>query len=359
MNFIDRANQYLEKFQKIPVTEKIFFVQHLRVMIRSGVSLSGALKVLSAQTTNKRFHTVLTDIKDGVEKGNTFADSIEKYNDIFGSLFISMIRAGEVSGKLEEVLNQLFVQIKKDHEIKSKVKGALIYPIVVLFAMAIIGIFMMVFVVPSLADVFTESAIELPLPTRILMGMSNFVVNNGILLVFIIIALVWGFIFAIKQPKGKYYFDLILLKLPIFGKIIKKINLARFSRTLSSLLKTDIAITKTLKITSEILGNSIYKSACLEAANKVTMGIPIAKTLRDNPSIFPPVVTEIITVGEETGSLDDVLDEMAGFYEEEIDQTMKNLPSIIEPVLILFLGIGVAMMALAIIMPIYSLGDAI
>jgi len=359
MGGFDDVNKFLEKFQRVPVTEKIFFVQHLRVMIRSGVSLSSALNVLSAQSSNKRFKTVLTDIKNNVEKGNAFSDSIKKHKKVFGDLFVSMIKAGEMGGKLEEVLNQLFVQMKKDHEIKSKVRGAMIYPAVVLFAMVAIGILMMVFVVPKLAEVFAESATTLPLPTRILMASSDFVVNNGILIIIIITFLIGGFIYTIKTPKGKHYFDFFLLKLPVFGKIIKKINLARFSRTLSSLLKTDISITKTLNITSEILGNDIYKKVVLEAADKVTKGISIAKTLKEKEDIFPPVVTEIITVGEETGSLDDVLDEMAGFYEEEIDQTMKNLPSIIEPVLILFLGVGVALMAMAVIMPMYSLTDAI
>ena len=359
MEVLDNVNKFFERFQNVPVTEKIFFVQHLRVMIRAGVSLSSALNVLSAQSSNKRFKSVLTDIKNGVEKGNAFSDSIKKHTNIFGNLFVSMIKAGEMGGKLEEVLNQLFVQMKKDHEIQSKVRGAMIYPAVVLFAMVGIGILMMVFVVPKLAEVFAESATTLPLPTRILMASSGFIVNNGILLIIVAIFAVGGFIFTIKTPKGKYYFDYFLLKIPIIGKIIKKINLARFSRTLSSLLKTDISITKTLNITSEILGNEIYKKVTLEAADKVTKGISIAKTLKEETSIFPPVVTEIITVGEETGSLDDVLDEMAGFYEEEIDQTMKNLPSIIEPVLILFLGVGVALMALAVIMPMYSLTDAI
>lgn len=356
---MEKFNNVLEKIQKVPASEKIFFVQHLRVMIRSGVSLSGALNVLSEQTSNKKFKRVLADIKAGVEKGNPFSDSLKKHEKVFGNLFISMIQAGEVSGKLEEVLEQLFIQMKKDHDIKSKVKGAMIYPAVVLFAMVAIGIFMMVFIIPKLTDVFLEMDTELPITTKILIGTSNFMINNSFLLLILTVAFVSGFAYTIKTPKGKYYFDLILLKLPIFGKIIKKINLARFSRTLSSLLKTDISITKTLKITADVLGNAIYKKTSYEAAEKVVKGISIAETLKEASDIFPPVVTEIITVGEETGSLDDVLDEMAAFYEEEIDQTMKNLPSVIEPVLILLLGVGVALMALAIIMPMYSLGDAI
>jgi len=356
---LSSINNYLLKFQKIPPAEKIFFIQHLRVMIRAGVSLSGALNALSRQSENKRFKKILISVKDTVEKGNTFSEGLKKYPKVFGDLFINMIEAGEVSGKLEETLEQLFIQIKKDHEIKSKIKGAMIYPAVVLFAMVVIGILMLVFVIPKITEIFTETNTQLPLPTRILIGISDFILNNGVWIVLFLIFFTIGGVFALRNKKGKYYFHFILLRLPIVGKIIKKVNLARFSRTLSSLLKTDIPITKTLHITSRILGNVIYKDVAFAAAEKITKGVSIASTLKDRQDIFPPVVTEIITVGEETGSLDSVLTEMAEFYEEEVDQTMKNLPSIIEPVLILILGVGVALMAIAIIMPMYSLTEAI
>ncbi|NCF75344.1 MAG: hypothetical protein GWO87_02560 [Xanthomonadaceae bacterium] len=356
---INSINNFLLNLQKIPISEKIFFIQHLRVLIRSGVSLSSALNVLSQQSNNKKFRKILIDIKNNVEKGDTFSKSLKKHKKVFNDFFINMIQAGENSGKLEETLNQIFIQIKKDHDIKSKVKGAMIYPSVVLGAMIGIGALMIIFVIPKITSIFVESNIKLPLITRILIGISDFAINHGILVTILLTIFIIGFTYLIKTKKGKYYFHLTLLHLPIFGKIIKKINLARFARSLSSLLKTDIPIAKTLKMTSEILGNVIYKEAINEASEKVIEGISIAKTLKDKKFIFPPVVTEIILVGEETGSLDNVLIEMAEFYEEEIDQTMKNLPSIIEPVLILILGIGVALMAVAIIMPIYSLTEAI
>ncbi|MEA2088880.1 MAG: type II secretion system F family protein [Patescibacteria group bacterium] len=356
LNFI---NNFLLNLQKIPTSEKIFFIQHLRVLIRSGASLSSALNALSRQSDNKRFKKILIDIKDGVEKGDTFSKSLGKHKKVFNDFFINMVQAGETSGKLEEVLNQIFIQMKKDNEIKSKVKGAMIYPTIVLGAMVGIGTLMIVFVIPKITVIFVEAGIDLPIMTRILIGISDFAVNNGILVCVFLTMFITGFAYLIKTKKGKYYFHFTLLHLPIFGKIIKKINLARFARTLSSLLKTDIPIAKTLEMTSEILGNVIYKEIMMEASEKVTKGISIAKTFENKSFIFPPVVTEIIVIGEETGSLDNVLLEMAEFYEEEIDQTMKNLPAIIEPVLILVLGMGVALMAVAIIMPMYSLTDAI
>ncbi len=352
---IQEINQYLLKFQKIPEKEKIFFIQHLRVMIRSGMSLSRALNTLSKQTKNKRFQEILFDIRDNIEKGNSFAESLKKHSKIFGELFVNMINAGEISGKLEGTLNELFLQMKKDYEIKGKVKGAMIYPAVVLFAMVSIGIGMMVFVVPKLAGIFLQAGAELPLPTKILIATSDFLIHKSIFLILGLIFLVFGIKFFLKNENNKYYFHFFLLRIPILGKIIQKINLARLLRTLSSLLKTDIPIAKTLKISSKVLGNIPFRRSVNQAAEKVVKGISIADTLKNQNKLFPPVVTEMISVGEETGSLDDVLAEMASFYEEDVDQTMKNLPSIIEPVLILVLGVGVALMAIAIIMPMYKL----
>ena len=356
---LQSLNNYITRFQRIPLSEKLFFIQHLRLMMRAGVPLARALSTLSLQSGNKKFQLILTDLKNSIEKGNGFAESLKKYKKIFGELFINIIQAGEVSGKLEDALEQLFIQTKKDYEIRSKVRGAMIYPIIIVLAMIGIGGLMIIFIIPKITEIFQASGVELPLPTRILIGISDFAVAHKILTPSVIIILISGFFAAIRTKKGKLYFHIVLLRLPIFGKIIKKINLSRFCRTLHSMLMTDIPIMDSLKITSNVLGNVIYKQIIIEASEKVAKGINIADTLKKDPRIFPPVVTEMITIGEETGSLDNVLKEMAEFYEEEVNQTMKNLPAIIEPVLILILGVGVAGMALAVIMPMYSLTETI
>ncbi|MEA2065023.1 MAG: type II secretion system F family protein [Patescibacteria group bacterium] len=356
---LQSLDNYIIRFQRIPLSEKLFFVQHLRVMMRAGVPLARALSTLSLQSSNKRFQMILTDLKNRIEKGNGFAESLKKHKKIFGELFINIIKAGEVSGKLEDALEQLFIQTKKDYEIRSKVRGAMIYPIIIVLAMLSIGGLMIVFIIPKITQIFQASGVELPLPTRILIGVSDFVIMHKILAPSVIIILICGFFAAIRTEKGKLYFHIILLRLPIFSKILKKINLARFCRTLYSMLMTDIPIMSSLKITSDVLGNVIYKQIVLGASDKVAKGIGIADTLKKNPRVFPPVVTEMIAIGEETGSLDSVLKEMSEFYEEEVNQTMKNLPAIIEPILILILGVGVAGMALAVIMPMYSLTETI
>lgn len=354
---LQSLNNYLTRFQRIPLSEKLFFIQHLRVMMKAGVPLARALSTLSLQSSNKKFQLILADLKDNIEKGNGFAESLKKHKKIFGDLFINIIQAGEVSGKLEDALEQLFIQTKKDYEIRSKVRGAMIYPIIIVVAMLGIGGLMIIFIIPKITQIFETAGVELPLPTRILIGINDFISAHKILAPSVIMIFICGFFAAIRTAKGKLYFHIVLLRIPIFSKILKKINLARFCRTLHSMLMTDIPIMSSLKITSDVLGNVIYKQSVLEASEKVAKGINIADTLKKTPLIFPPVVTEMITIGEETGSLDNVLKEMAEFYEEEVNQTMKNLPAVIEPVLILILGIGVAGMALAVIMPMYSLTE--
>ena len=283
----------------------------------------------------------------------------EIHKKLFGELFINMIKAGEASGKLEDVMEQLFVQMKKDHEIIAKVRGAMIYPSIVVTLMLIIGTLVIVYVVPTISTVFLELNVELPLATRILIGISNLAVNYGIFFLIGLGISIAIFIRVIKTPQGKINLHRVLLKLPIVGPIIKKINIARFCRTLSSLLKTDIPIVQSFEITSKILGNMVYRNALIDSKEKIKKGISIQQSMQPYSDIFPPVVLQMISVGEETGSLDNILEESAIFYEEDVSQTMETLPSLIEPILMVVLGVGVGGMAVAVMMPLYSLSEAI
>lgn len=360
MSLKDKLKKIISRlFGHVSAAQKIFFVQQLGIMTKTGISMSVALSTLSEQTSNKRFSAVLADLNQEVEKGNALSAGMEKHQKIFGDLFINMIKSGEASGKLEEVLNQLFIQIKKDHALVSKVRGALIYPAVVITAMIGVGSFVVLYVIPNLTQVFTEINAPLPLPTRLLIGFSNVVSRYGLYcLAAVIISLIIAVRF-IASPRGKYLWHQALLKLPIVGAIIKKINLARFCRTLSSLLKTDIAIVKSFEITANVLSNQLYKQALKQAKEKVKKGEGVKASLSPYKKLIPPVVLQMINVGEETGSLANILEEAAQFYEDDIDRTMSNLPSIIEPILIVILGAGVAAMAVAIIMPMYSLSQQI
>ncbi|MEA1963328.1 MAG: type II secretion system F family protein [Patescibacteria group bacterium] len=358
-SIIEKINGFLLTLSCVPLKEKLFFVQHLGVMLKSGISLSIALKTLAKQTENKYFKKILTDTGEQVEKGKSFTEALTPHKKIFGELFVSMVEAGELSGKLEDVLSQLYLQMKKDHKLRSKIKGALTYPVIILIAMFGIGTFMIVFIIPKITDMFAEMDTELPLPTKILIGVSDAIVNNGLLSLAIFIIVVISFIKTIKTYKGKYIFQAMLLKMPIFSTIIKKINLARFARNISSLLKTDIMIIKTFQITANVLGNLHYREALLDMAQKIKQGGKLSEAIDSYPKLFTPVVAQMIAVGEETGELDNILVELAEFYEEEVDQVMENLPAIIEPLLILVLGFGVGGVAIAIIMPMYSITESI
>jgi len=352
-------DSFLQKFERIKLTEKIFFVNNLEVMMRSGFSIGKALNVIAEQTKSKKLANILHKLKKDVEGGQSFAEALKEHKKIFGELFINMIAAGEASGQLDEVLKKLKIQMKKDHTLISKVKGALTYPVIVVLAMIGVGVAMMVFVIPQLTTVFEESGAELPLITRILISLSDFIASNGLWLAIglaIIIILLFRFK---KTKKGQKIFHKINLKLPIFSPIVKKVNLARFSRSLHSLLKTDIPIVKSFEIIARVLGNIYYRQAINEAAEKLKKGISVKKSLEKYPDLFTPVVLQMISVGEESGNLDTITEEISNFYEEEVDQTMDNLSTIIEPVLMLLLGAGVAGMAAAIILPIYSLSESI
>jgi len=328
-------------------------------MVQTGISLGIALKTLAEQTVNKKFKAILADLQATVERGNLLSEGLEEHKIVFGELFVNMVRAGESSGKLEEVFKQLFVQMKKDHDIISKVKSAMIYPAVVVTAMVGVAIMVIIYVVPNLTAIFKEMGGTLPLATRVLIAISEFTLAYGI---FILIAVVVAIILLRKlilTPKSRFIVHTMILKTPIAGNIIKKINLARFCRTLSSLLKTDIAIVKSFEITSNILGNELYKRALLEGKEKIKKGKNVHDSLEAYSTLFPPVIMQMIAVGEETGAIDTILEQSAVFFEDEVDQIMKNLPAIIEPVLMLILGVGVGAMAVAIIMPMYSLAEQV
>lgn len=356
---LDKINNYLLSFSRVPLSEKLFFVRHLQVMLRAGISLSRALNTLALQTKNARLARAIKEIAETIEKGKSFTESLTQHKDIFGDLFISMIESGEISGHLEEVLGHLHTQLKKRYELISRVRGALIYPAVILLAILGVGAFMFIYVLPKIVEMFKDFETELPLPTQILITVSN-VLKDNTLIVFIVFAFFIALLVAAwKNKTSRVWLEKILLNLPVAGGIVKKINIAIFARSFSSLLKTNIMINRSLEITANILGNLHYKKAIKEINDQLKKGSQIQETISSYPKIFPPVVCGMISIGEETGELDSILEELSDFYESEIEKIMRDLPSLIEPVLILLLGLGVGGVAVAIIMPMYTLTQAI
>lgn len=357
--FVQRIDHWLERFQGVSLTEKAVFTQNLHIMIKSSIPLSQAMLTLSQQTRNRHFASMLRTMHDRIEKGETFSAVLGSYPKYFSEVFTSMIAAGESSGKLESILQELAKQLKKERILIGKVRGALIYPVIVTIAMVLIGIAMIIFVIPKISGIYAELGGKLPLPTRILIAVSDFVIHNGVLVTVGCIVLLFVFIRVLRTRAGRRAFDTVVLRLPIASTIVKKVSLARFARTLSSLLQTDIPIVQSFQIIKRTLGNVRYQDAMEDAAQALKKGIAVVEALRKHPALFPPLVTQMLSVGEQSGSLDELARDIADFYEEDVDETMSNFSAIIEPVLLLLLGLGVGGMAVAVLLPIYTLTEQV
>lgn len=352
---VSQMNSWFENLQKISLTDRTIFTQNLYIMVKSGIPLAQSLGTLSQQTKNKHFSRMLLAMKQDIERGDTFAKTLGTYTKYFSEVYVSMVAAGETSGKLDAILDQLAKQLKKERALLGKVRGAMFYPAIVTGAMVLIGAGMMVFVIPKIAAIYKETDAQLPLPTRVLIGMSDFLVQRG---VFVAAGLVVVYFIArriFKTTSGKKVLHNMYLHTPILGAITKKIHIARFARTLNSLLQTDIPIVQSFQIIERTLGNVYYREAMEDAATSLKKGTSVVEALRKRPKLFPPLVTQMISVGEESGKLDELADDIATFYEDDVDETMSNFSAIIEPVLILILGIAVGAMSIAIILPIYTL----
>lgn len=345
--------------KKVGLVDKMLFTRNLAVMLRSGLPFSRSLSILSEQTKSKYFAEVLKGIQVDVEKGTQLADSMAKYPKVFDNLFVSMVRVGDTGGNLEDVLGTLSNQLKKDHELTAKVKGAMTYPAVVICAMVGIGIIMMVFVFPKLMAMFADSGKELPLATRSLMFVSNSLINYGL---YILVALMIGGYFfrkSIKTPVGKRAFDGFLLKIPAIGPVIMKVNVARFCRTVSSMISSGVSIVQALDTVSGTLGNYLYSASAKDACLKVQKGLNLSQVISEYGTLYPSMMIHMIEVGEETGSVESTMKQVAEYYEEEVDQFTANLSSVIEPVLMLIMGGAVGLVAIALIQPMYSIMETV
>ena len=346
--------KFFDRFNSIPLSEKMVFARNLSVMVSSGLPLSKAIRNLTAQTSNKNFAKILGAIQNDLQAGGTLAEGLAKYPGIFDELFVNMIRVGEGSGSLEEILDILAVQLEKEHELISKVKGAFIYPAVILIAMVGIGILMMIFVVPTLTAVFKDLGSDLPASTVFIIGLSDFLKNNLLLSFLGLVSLGIFLKFYLATESGKRTMGFIFINTPAVSNIYIKMNSARFARILSSLLKSGVTIVESLSILSRTLTNFYYKNALEKATESIQKGEPLSKIIYEEKKIFPILVPQMLEVGEETGKTDVVMQKLADFYEDEVNQLTKNLSSIIEPVLMLIIGAAVGFFAVSMMQPMYS-----
>ncbi len=352
-------NERFISLQKVPATAKIFFLQNLSVMVKAGLPLANAIETLRIQTKNEKLKYILKSVSEEIKTGKALSECLTPHIRDFGEIFINMISAGESSGSLDSVLENLYLQTKKTHSLKTKIRNAMTYPTIIVMAMFGIGTFVIVYVLPNLTAMFTEMEAELPLPTKILIAISDFVQANGLILFPSLILSLMIFIKFISSGYGQKLWHNLIIKLPIIGEIIKKINTATIALNLSNLIQTDIALPEAIAITAKTLKHQGYRKALLETSEKIKKGQRIAEIFSEYPEIFSPIFLQMIAIGEETGSLDAVLKNLADFYQEEVEQTMETLPVIIEPLLMIIMGLGVAGLAMAVILPIYSLTQTI
>ncbi len=348
----------LGNFFRVPQIEIIMFAHHLSVMVKSGLSLSKSLSALERQTKNAKFAEVIKKTNSDVAKGTSFADALDAHPEVFDDLFVNMIRIGELSGSLDSTLSLLSEQMKKDYELRSKIKGAMTYPAVILTAMVAVGIVVMVYVIPKLTMIFQSMNVELPASTKFLIALSNLFLNHGVLILAALIFLAMSAKLFFRGKNSKFV-DMVILKLPIFGDISQKVNIARFARTTSSLIKGGVSISVALKTVSKTLSNYYYQESTRVAAERIEKGLRLKDSLEEFGDLYSPLVLQMIEVGEETGSLDDILLDLAKFYEDEVSETTKNLSTIIEPVLMIVMGIAVGFFAISIIQPMYSIADTV
>lgn len=344
---------------KVKPTDKIHFTKNLAVMIKAGLPLSRSLGILSRQTKNVKFKSVISSLEKDLNKGTSLSDSMSKFPKVFSALFVSMIRAGEESGSMSESLATIGHQIEKSYLLKKKIKGAMLYPSIVVGAMIIISILMLMFVVPTLTDTFKELDMELPKSTKFVIALSDFLAANAILSVGIIIAFISVIVYGVRTKMGKKIFEFSLLRLPVIGRIAKQSNTAQTTRTLSSLLSAGVGLVDALAITGDILQNSYYKKVIKAAGENVQKGGQLFSVFNERQDLYPILVGEMIEVGEETGKLSSMLINVAEFYESEVDMATKNISTIIEPILMVFMGASVGFFAVSMISPIYSLSSAI
>lgn len=348
------------KRKKIKPQEIVTFAKNLSSMLSAGISVSRALTVLGRQSKNKNFSEIFQKLNDSVNSGETLAQALSYYPDTFPDLFVSMVKAGEESGKLSYSLSVVAEQMEKSQNLSSKVKGAMIYPAVIVSVMLVIGVLLMVYMVPMLTETFRGLNIQLPLPTRIIISISDFLRSNILIFLAVVFALIFGATSWLKTKSGKNSFDYFVLHLPVIKEMSKEINAARTARTLASLISSGVSIVNAINITKDVIQNHYFKEILVLASKNVEMGEQLSVTLDNkNGDLYPVFVSEMLSVGEETGKIVEMLENIAGYYENAVDQKTKDLSTIIEPFLMILIGIVVGVFAIAMMLPTYSLVDAI
>jgi type II secretory pathway component PulF len=353
-----KANNILSFFEKVKPKDLVVFSRQFSVLISANVAIVQSLKILVEQSVNMKLKMVISTIADDVDGGAKLSEALGKYPEYFSNFYTSVIRSGETSGKLDEVLNYLADEMEKDYDMTSKIKGAMIYPAFILTGMSAVGVLMMVYVMPKLTDVMLETNAELPVSTRILIATSHFLINYWWILIMILGGGFFAIKYFLKTEKGRNIYSYIKLHAPVFGNLFQKIYLVRFTRSMHTLIVGGVTIVESLRITAEVVDNATYRKLIEETAKEVEDGSPLSVVFSGSNEI-PKMVSQMLSVGEKTGRLDVILDKITDFYGREIDNIVANLMVLMEPIIMVVMGIGVGIMVAAVIMPMYSMANSI
>jgi len=343
---------------KVKQSDIILFCRQFSTMIDAGLPIIQCLEILYSQQENPTFKKMLKQIKESVESGSTFADSLKKYPKEFDDLFVNMIAAGETGGILDTILRRLSAYLEKAAKLKAQIKGAMTYPIITLIIAAVVVGVIMVFVIPVFEDMFKGLGGNLPTPTQIVVSMSRAIKSNIIYIIGGIIAFIFTFKRIYRSEKGKIVLDDIFLKMPVFGMLLRKAAVSRFTRTMGTMLSSGVSILDALEIVAKTSGNKTIEKAVYGVRSGISEGRTMAEPLNES-GVFPPMVCQMIAIGESTGALDAMLEKIADFYDEEVDQAVENMTAMIEPFMLVFLGVVIGGLVIAMYLPIFKMAGAI
>lgn len=340
----------------VPMKEKVVFMRQMATMISSGLPLNRALEIMVEQSANPMFKKVLVNVSTAVQSGKSLSVSFREQEDVFDSITLNLIEAGEESGNLEVILGKLATELEEKDSLNRKIKSAMIYPIIILIVILGVVLMMMFVLVPSMSDIYKDFGADLPIITKMIMAMSDFALNYWWAVIIIFLVLFLGFRFYKSTEKGKKTIDKVILKIPIIGKLVSKTQIAQFTRILALLLGSGLSIVKALELTGQSLGNTVFKDVVMDARDEVEKGGPLALPIARSTN-FPLLVSSMISVGEETGEIDAVLAKVSEYYKEEVDTATSNLSSVLEPVLLIIMGVAVGFIALGVYMPMFGLSQ--
>jgi type IV pilus assembly protein PilC len=354
----DLFSGFSRAWEGVSGKEFVIFSRQLAVMVEAKVPLLGAFKSISEQTVNPYFARVLSSVLSDIDEGKSLSESLKNHPEVFSDLYVNMVQSGEVSGNLQGSLENLADNIEKNYTLSQKVKGVLYYPAFILSAFFIVAVVMLTFVIPKLMAMLTETKVALPITTRMLIASGDFMQSWWWAVMLAVVLGVTSLMYYLRTEDGQKEFDIVKLKIPIIKKVLQYVYLARFAENLSTLVKSGLPIITSLQISGKVVGNSVFEASIMEAAERVKAGGTISEVFSEK-SDFPPILVQMVRIGEETGKLDTTLNAMSKFYSREADQIVSNLSSIIEPVLIVILGVGVGVLVFSIIVPIYNIAQGI